>query len=96
MNSMVLPEAKELVKRASSGDKPFETAMEALRSKYGKSRVIYREHLLSLMIDKEFGYNKRDLNFIVDHWETHLRGLEECDGLDYSTIFANVGGMNFE
>ncbi len=111
MNSMVLPEAKELVKRASSGDKPFETAMEALRSKYGKSRVIYREHLLSLMIDKEFGYNKRDLNFIVDHWETHLRGLEECDGLDYSTIFAtlleskfkddlrhqwNVGGMNSE
>ncbi len=54
-------------------------------------------HQLGKAADKfRAEYKRRDLNFIVEHWTKHMKGLEDCDRLSCENVFATLLEMKFE
>ncbi len=48
INAMDNEEAKELVKASTLGSDGYKQGLQALKTKYGRDRIVYREHLMHL------------------------------------------------
>ena len=95
-DAMSTPETKELVEAATLGSDGYNQGIRALCQKYGRERMIFREHLQQLTRKKTFGYNAKDMAYTVETWSTHIRGLQDCGAYKATHILATLLESQFD
>ncbi len=80
LKAMTTEEAQKIVQFYSSSKDGYKTALQSLEDAYGRPRLVYQHHIKAILANDHYSYDRRGLRRMRETLETHLRGLERCNG----------------
>ena len=90
LKAMTTEEAQKIVQFYSSGKDGYKTALQSLEDAYGRPRLVYPHHIKAILTNDHYSYDRHSLRRMRETLETHLRGLEHCDGATLEQFLAVV------